>query len=471
MKFDSTDKIEFKNNQVVHRSAGGFLFFEEKNTYKLYVAILKKDDGKYLIPKGHIKKNENKKQAAERELKEELCINNNLIEISEIDVDSYEFNMPNDNKIHVKYVDLFVFYTEKKLEIKPLTSEGFIKAEWLEFYDAFDKLSFDKENLLKARHLFYYNKPIKHYKKLEDIKSILVGIPIKNGASTIYETLQSVINNLNIIPRSINTEIIICLDNCTDNTEDVIKDFIEKRSEDFFNINYIINNGLSGKSIVLNKIFEKSKIEVDFLCFIDDDIFLEKNSIINLLKFFVNNNEIRCAYGKWIRKKYKGDNLFKKFWNWLLGIKFEVQPYNKPSEFMRGSCMLFRRDNFVRLPENLFNDDQYFQYFYWPHTKEVENAVVYFNSVTGLKDYFNRFKRITLGVRQINKEFSQDRIKKCSRELHRELDFNKINNLTFSQKFRFYSYLIIRFIVKKLVNYNLKMKSKNYEWYRIKQDK
>lgn len=66
------DKIRETRDAVYHESAGDYVFCEENKT--LYVALLKKEDGKYFIPKGHLKVGETAAQAALREIREELCL-------------------------------------------------------------------------------------------------------------------------------------------------------------------------------------------------------------------------------------------------------------------------------------------------------------------------------------------------------------------------------------------------------------
>lgn len=151
----NSDKIKFFKNKVIHESAGGFVFFESFSTHKLYVALLQKLDGKYYIPKGHILKGEKPEKAAIREVKEELGVKENPEIIAKISTDSYRFSLKSDNRLHYKKVHLYVFRLKQKVILKPLKKENFVKADWFEFDEALEKITFDKENLLKAKKLFY----------------------------------------------------------------------------------------------------------------------------------------------------------------------------------------------------------------------------------------------------------------------------------------------------------------------------
>ena len=153
MEFSKSDQIEFFEDKVIHQSAGGFVFYEAPESHILYVALLQKPDGKFYIPKGHISKNEEPDKAALREIKEELMLEKSPKIVTKIDIDSYTFTLPDDERTHYKNVRLYIFELSQKEEIKPLEKESFISAEWLKFNEAARKLAFDRENLLRARPL------------------------------------------------------------------------------------------------------------------------------------------------------------------------------------------------------------------------------------------------------------------------------------------------------------------------------
>ncbi|MEK7635739.1 MAG: glycosyltransferase [Patescibacteria group bacterium] len=467
MEFSKLDQIEFVRDRVIHKSAGGFVFHESPYDHILYVALLQKQDRKFFIPKGHLLKNEKPENAAIREVKEELLLKDNPKIIAKLGVDNYIFNLPNDNRLHYKDVHLYVFLLEQKSLIEPLKDEDFINAEWLRFNDALEKISFDKNNLLKARQYFYFNKSVRLFDNLNDIKSISVGIPSYNGSKTIYKTLQSVVKSLNLLSESILKEIIICFDHCTDNTYNIVKDFISKEDLKNIKIKLIYNDGVKGKSTALNKIFSNSLS--DFLCFVDDDVILDDKCILNLINAFILEKDLRCNYAKWRRKSLISNNPWKKFWHWIFGVKFDIQPYDKPSEIMRASCMMLQRENFVYMSDDIKNDDQFLQYIYWPNTREIQNAIIFFNSVSSVSDYYKRFIRIMSGSRQLKREFTKERIDNCNKDLYRKIDYKKILQLPLRQQLPFLFYRFIRFFINLIVVIKLSFNN-HYEWFRIKQN-
>lgn len=467
MKFSETDQIEFGEKKVIHKSAGGFVFYESPESHALYVALLQKSDNKFYIPKGHLLKDESSEVAAVREIKEELMLKETPKLVAELGMDSYTFNLPNDNRLHYKYVNLYVFILEQKNIINPLESEGFINAKWLKFDEAFKKMAFDKDNLLKARQLFYFNKYVHSFNNFKNVNSISAGIPSYNGSKTIYQALQSVVASMNILPEHIFKEIIVCCDHCTDDTETIVKYFISKEDYKNIRIKLIYNKGIKGKSTTLNEIFLNSNS--DFICFIDDDVILDDKCILNLVNAFIIDKSLLCDYASWKRKSLDSNNIWRKFCHLIFGIKFDIQQYDKPSEIMRASCMMLRKESFVHIPDNLINDDQFLQYVYWPRTQEIHNAVLYFNSVSSVFDYYKRFIRIASGIKQINKEFINERINECSKELYRKIDYKKIFKLPLSQLIPFLIYRFIRLFVNIIVKIKLKIND-NHEWLRIKQN-
>lgn len=465
MQFNESDQIEYTPEGIKHESAGGFVFFENEQTHELFVALLRKADGRYLIPKGHIKKGEKPRAAAVREIKEELSLKEDPKIVSFLKTDSYTFTL-DDNTTHYKNVRLYVFEVDKKIEIKPSIEEGFEAAEWFPFAEAVEKVSFDKENLLRARQCFYYNKPVKLYKDLSDIKSLTIATPTYNGAGTISTTLNSIIKNLREIPHSIKKEIIICTDHCTDNTASTVENFIKESNIEGIKISVIENKDDKGKAIALNRIFNSSRGEL--FCVIDDDVILETGCLINLIKALAEQKDLRCAFSAWKRLPLKSRNPWKLFWHWILGIKFEIQPYDKPSEMMRGASMMLRRENFVYLP-NILNEDQFLQYIYWPRTKEVKDSIVYFNSVSSIFDYYRRFIRIMVGSKQMLEHFAKERVNECFRALYRRLNYQRILRLPWRLKGPFLFYRFVRIFVNLYVRIKLYFIN-DYEWFRFKQN-
>lgn len=259
---------------------------------------------------------------------------------------------------------------------------------------------------------------------------------------------------------------IICVDHCTDNTVSVVENFIKESAVNNIKTRLIKNDDAKGKSTALNKIFSVSSGEL--FCVIDDDVTLEEKCLINLMEALITQENLRCVFSVWKRLPLQSRNPWRLFWHWILGVKFDIQPYRKPSEIMKGATMMLRRENFVHFPA-VFNEDQFLQYIYWPQTKEIENSVICFNSVASVSDYYRRFIRIMVGCKQLSKHFAKDRIEECSRALFQKLDYRKILRLPWKLKGPFLFYRFVRFFINSYVKIRIKFID-DYEWFRFRQN-
>lgn len=149
----NADQIQYFKDKISHKSAGGILFCPLNTTLK--VALVKLIDGIWVIPKGHIKKRETPRQAALREIREELGISEDkkLKFIGKIGTDNYKFRMFGERRAQYKKVYLFLFAVDEETILKPLKKEKFIKAKWFSFSEALKKIS--SSNLInnKSRYL------------------------------------------------------------------------------------------------------------------------------------------------------------------------------------------------------------------------------------------------------------------------------------------------------------------------------
>ena len=160
MPSNNKDKIIFLKDKILHQSSGGFVFYES-HLGELYVALLINDNGKFVIPKGHIQQRESAESAALREIREELGIRTYLRLIGFAGQSRYKFKDYEDDRMHFKRVNLFVFLAQKMALLSPLKKEGFADAKWLKIQDALRKLDFDKKLLLKAVDIYReYSRPI-----------------------------------------------------------------------------------------------------------------------------------------------------------------------------------------------------------------------------------------------------------------------------------------------------------------------
>lgn len=151
--FSPDDQISFSDNYVYHVSAGGFVFCRKND--QLFVALIKDQDNKLVIPKGHLKQSEEPLTAAVREVQEELGIIDELKSLGFIEKITYEFSMPDDNRKHVKELFIYAFEVSSLIDLHPLVVEGISEAAWFTINEAQQTLSFYQKSLEKGLKLFY----------------------------------------------------------------------------------------------------------------------------------------------------------------------------------------------------------------------------------------------------------------------------------------------------------------------------
>lgn len=146
------------NGEVkMHESAGGVVFYLSPTEKTLWVALVQKQNLQYFLPKGHLKSGESPYEAAIREIKEELTLEDDLRLIGELGTQSYTFFLAGDEILHKKDVHLFVYSLKKKSQIGPRVEENFIEARWVKFEEAVEIIAYDQEILKKAKRIFESN--------------------------------------------------------------------------------------------------------------------------------------------------------------------------------------------------------------------------------------------------------------------------------------------------------------------------
>ena len=121
----------------VEVSSGGVVVFGDT------ILLLKKYNGDWVLPKGKIKKNENRSEAAIREVYEEGRVRAEIVDY--IDKIEYSFkNCWNDYEVVEKTVHWYLMKT-KSMSCIPLKEEGFIEARFVHMNRAVSMIKYDDE--------------------------------------------------------------------------------------------------------------------------------------------------------------------------------------------------------------------------------------------------------------------------------------------------------------------------------------
>lgn len=117
-------------------SAGGVVFNSKK------ILLLRKFNGGWVLPKGHVKKGEKFSETALREVKEESGVDAELGEY----IDSIEYQYFNFRKMEksTKTVHWFTMFSDD-VQLVPLAKEGFNEARYVDREDAMRYLIHNNE--------------------------------------------------------------------------------------------------------------------------------------------------------------------------------------------------------------------------------------------------------------------------------------------------------------------------------------
>lgn len=146
------------NNDIrvesIQISSGGFIFYFEKETQKLFVVLIKNRKGEFWIPKGKLEKDEDQLSAAFREIEEEVGLTKTQIKYVDFCyLDKYTYT--DSGKLLRKELYINVFEASRQYVLKPKDNEiDIINAGWYEYDEALTIISFNKNELMLSKQIF-----------------------------------------------------------------------------------------------------------------------------------------------------------------------------------------------------------------------------------------------------------------------------------------------------------------------------
>jgi 8-oxo-dGTP pyrophosphatase MutT (NUDIX family) len=144
------------NKKII--SSGGFIFFLDKVENKVSVILVENFKNEFWFPKGKIEKYEDSRAAAFREIKEEVGFNSEMINyLGFCRLDNYQYE--EDGNSFSKDVYINIFEAKEKFEPKPEDWENMKSLAWVDYDEAVNKISFNKQDLIDS---FEYFKKIKN---------------------------------------------------------------------------------------------------------------------------------------------------------------------------------------------------------------------------------------------------------------------------------------------------------------------
>lgn len=146
-----------------HVSSGGFIFYKDISTGEIFTLLITNNKNILWICKGHLEKNEDQVSAALREFEEEMSLEKKYLKYVGL-VKKVSYSYVENGGTNTKEVYINVFCANEKVDLsKNVGVEDITKIEWYGFEDALEKISYDKDDLLKAKGMFlsYSNNELK----------------------------------------------------------------------------------------------------------------------------------------------------------------------------------------------------------------------------------------------------------------------------------------------------------------------
>ncbi len=229
-----------------------------------------------------------------------------------------------------------------------------------------------------------------------------------------------------------------------------------------------------GKPAALNLAFQKSKGEI--LVLSDGDVFVDKNSLVSLLKPFFEYSNVGAVTGRPISINSEKEMLG--YWGKVLfNIAHErrlTAIKRKERIFCSGYLYAFRKSLIKKIPENLLSEDGYISHLIYEKKYKISyapEARVYVKYPQNFKDWIIQKKRGIGGYNQIRKmiganmrSFSQESSGAFQflKYIHSLRQFNWTLLLFFA---RLYLWILI------FLDINIKQKSFNEVWLRVESTK
>lgn len=285
-------------------------------------------------------------------------------------------------------------------------------------------------------------------------------IPARNEGRKILECLSS----LNSQSIRLEPETIVCVNGCSDRTEDVVR----KAALKFRKLRIRIVKSEKGKSLAQNAIVKSVKDRRKPLVFVDADTVLDKDCVRILLKELKDNRKL-IIVGAWaLPSRPLRMSLWQSFLYSVLHVRaffpeaevsvndvsafksfaFESpQPLVSPEFesrskiFIHGRAFALRNAGFFALPEDRdFADDTFLPNFihskFGPGVIRTRfDALVYYQPYLSLKKHFFTYWRVFLDKRRLDSLFPESRRMEATR-----LDWRFITSKGFVTALRFLAY-------------------------------
>ncbi|KKP33910.1 MAG: hypothetical protein UR23_C0040G0002 [Candidatus Roizmanbacteria bacterium GW2011_GWA2_32_13] len=229
------------------------------------------------------------------------------------------------------------------------------------------------------------------------MKKVIIGIPIYNGALTIGKTFASLRKAVLYCNRHCpyQIEIAFVLNGCIDESESIVND-IKQFNDDLTIRLHSIDK--ASKPLAINILRD---YEADYIGYVDDDVILDEEAIMDEIRLLESNEDIWGVYvDPFPLPCREGIGWFSKLIYNAMTLRTRFNLLADRSVLLIGRCVLFRQEKLPHIPEDILNEDQYIDYLLYPHVRKVNGPFVFYEGIYSLRKNFQRDIRITAGRKQ-----------------------------------------------------------------------
>ena len=189
-------------------------------------------------------------------------------------------------------------------------------------------------------------------------------------------------------------------------TKEIVEEYTKKNKH----VKYFKDPG-KGKSYAINLLFKKLKS--DILIFSDGDVFVEDNSVNEIMELF-KDPAMGCVGGRVVSSSSKNNMVG--YWSHLLadaGAHNIRKELFEKGEFLECSAYLFAFRNIIKEIPLDVAEDAVIPYMFWEKGYTVgyaENAVVYVKNPDSFKDWLKQRKRTSKAHETLEKYVDVERI-------------------------------------------------------------
>lgn len=276
-----------------------------------------------------------------------------------------------------------------------------------------------------------------------------IGICAKNEENLIFDCLGSVEESLESFVKK--PEIIICINQTTDNTKNEVKKFA-KRSK--IKIKIIFAKNLIESQ---RKIWNSAKNKP--VVFIDADVKIAKNAIFELLRPMQKNAKIMISYAEskyvWPKNPTLVSRIYKLYTSEKLlysrryfhGRMFAIRDWNIPPQ----NEILARAEkgkSLLKYGRGIMTDDIILSFYIIKKYGEdsifqVKNPQVFSRPIEGFSEWREMYRRANIELVKIMKWFPEYR---KFGKMPRKTNWRKFAKVNFCEKFYWSLYILLKFI-------------------------